>query len=98
MFLESIAKDIRDALPPGTTVPEDSEYLFLLYALVATSKGTAATLSDIHNAWCVWKFAQDPTHPALVPFSQLPDNLQKEDEPFLQSTLFAAEGLVRNKE
>jgi len=93
MFLQNLATQIRDALPTSIDVPKKSEQLFLLYELLAKSKGTSTTLSDIHDAWCIWMLAQDTSHEALVPFDKLPPNLQSKDEPFLSATLQIARQL-----
>lgn len=90
MYLTTIAQRIRQSLRADVKVPVDSESLFLLYALLATSTGTNTTLRDIHNAWAIWQFPKNPNHNALVPFEELTSDIKKEDEPFLEATLRVA--------
>lgn len=87
MHLEEIAARIRGSLASSIPVPEDSDLLFLMYALLASSKGTSTTRRDIHDAWCVWQYTHDPSHKALVPFDQLPEETRSEDQPFLDATI-----------
>ena len=83
MYLREIAERIRRGLPPGTPTPPDSDELFLLYALLARSKGGATTAEDVHDAWAAWQVSRNPDHPALVPYEQLSPQARDEDEPFL---------------
>ena len=90
MYLTLIAQRIREALPAGVKVPDDSDSLFLLYALLATATGTNTTLCDIHNAWAIWQVSKNPSHRALVPFEKLTVGKREEDKPFLEATLRVA--------
>lgn len=83
MYLQDMAERIRACVPSGTSIPDDSDGLFRLYALLALAKGSMVTAEDVHNAWCVWMADRDSTHPALVPFSKLADDVKSEDAPFV---------------
>lgn len=83
MYLNDIARAIRDevpaaALPEGTTLD-----LFRLYAVLLLAKGHNVTHEDVHNAWVAWMASRDADHDALVPFSALDADAQAEDSPFV---------------
>lgn len=83
MYLESLAESIRSEVLRSADIPDDSEELFLIYALLCRSKGRTTTLEDVHDAWAIWMAARNPLHPALVEFAQLSHNQQQEDVPYL---------------
>lgn len=80
-YLRDTAIRIRAAVPEDL-VPADSDDLFLLYALLARTSGEATTAADVHNAWTAWKLLHGEQHSSMVPFSELPPDVQAEDEPF----------------
>ncbi len=80
-YLVEIAKRIRAAVP-RSLVPEDADDLFLIYAVLARSRGTATTAEDVHDAWTAWMLLRGEDHPSMVPFRELPPEVQAEDEPF----------------
>ena len=82
-YLHDLAHRIREHLPPGTSVPDDADRLFVLYAVILRAKGTNVTASDVHDAWAAWMQEQDLTHDALQPYNDLPPDVQAEDAPFL---------------
>jgi hypothetical protein len=79
---------LRAELETGTDAT--AELLLRLYALLAMSKGEATTLRDVHDAWSLWMAPIKPEHPSLVPFDQLTEAVQKEDQPFLDAILRVA--------
>jgi hypothetical protein len=93
MYLTDIATRIKAALPRHTNVPQDSDSLFLLYALLAKTKGSTTSLADIHDAWCVWMYPRNPSHAAMIPFESLTPNIKQEDQAFLDATLRVAQEL-----
>lgn len=83
MYLNDIARAIRDEvpedeLPEGTTLA-----LFRLYAVLLLAKGADITGEDVHNAWVAWMASQDADHDALMPFSELDAETQAQDSPFV---------------
>lgn len=84
-YLVQLATRIRGAVEADVAVPEDSEDLFLAYALLLRAKGSEVTAQDVHDAWVTWMVVRDPTHPSLVPFDELPPEVQSEDLPFLKA-------------
>lgn len=90
-YLDNLADRIRSCLPAGTSVPDDADRLFLLYAVILRAKGSDVTASDVHDAWAAWMQEQDPGHDALRPYDDLAPSVQAEDAPFLQAIRDAAQ-------
>ncbi|MDU2312871.1 MAG: hypothetical protein E7D71_09345 [Varibaculum cambriense] len=82
-YLQKDAKRIREELPPEVPIPDDSNELFLVYAVLMRAKGDKVTASDVHDAWSAWMSNQDDAHLAIRPYSELEVEKQAEDEPFL---------------
>jgi hypothetical protein len=90
-YLDADADLIRNYLPEGTDVPEDSDYLFVLYAVLLRAKGPDTQASDVHDAWSAWMARTDPTHDSIRPYEDLPTSLRDEDAPFLTAIRQAAQ-------
>ncbi|XBB68211.1 hypothetical protein ABFU82_02565 [Nocardioides sp. WV_118_6] len=82
-YLQNAAALIQAKLPVGTSVPDDADGLFLLYAVLMRAKGADVRAADVHDAWGAWMTQTDPEHDSLVPFDQLSSATQAEDSPFL---------------
>jgi hypothetical protein len=93
-YLDIDAELIRSCLPEGTGVPDGSEELFVLYAVLMRVKGKATEAADVHDAWSAWMSRSEPDHESIRPFDQLSPTVQAEDAPFLNAIRQAAE--VRN--
>lgn len=89
-YLTDDARLIRSLLPAGTTPPEGSDDLFLIYAVLMRSKGKAVTASDVHDAWAAWTQMTQGQHAALVPFANLDSETQAEDRPYVEAIRRAA--------
>jgi hypothetical protein len=85
MYLEDIAAAVRKQIPPERLPAGDSTDLFLMYAVLARTKGLAITNSDVHDAWAAWIFKGDATHPALVEYEKLEAAVQQEDSEFAEA-------------
>jgi hypothetical protein len=84
-YLRDIAGAIRgeidvDRLPTG-----DTDLLFDLYAVLALIRGVDTTRRDVHEAWVAWMLDEGEHHPSMVPFEDLPTEVQEEDEPFVRA-------------
>jgi hypothetical protein len=90
-YLDADADLIRSHLPEGTDVPEDSDSLFVLYAVLMRAKGPATQASDVHDAWSAWMAGIDPTHDSIRPYEDLPASVRDEDAPFLTAIRQAAQ-------
>ncbi len=82
-YLQRDAERIKQALPEGTSVPDNSDSLFVIYAVLMRAKGVDVTASDVHDAWSAWMMKQDPKHEAIRPYEELDPETKAEDEPFL---------------
>lgn len=89
-YLDADAELIRECLPKGTGVPEDSDDLFILYAVLMRAKGEKTQLADVHDAWSAWKSRNEPDHDSIRPYDQLSPSVQEEDAPFLTAIHSAA--------
>ena len=69
--------DALDREIPGNPLP-----LLSLYALLVTTKGTATSLEDVHDAWAAWRLQSKPDHPDLVPFEELTPEVQEYDRQY----------------
>lgn len=68
-----------------TAVPGLYAELAQLYTLLVLVRGTGTTLRDVHDAWAVWRNVTAPEHRSLVPFDQLPVEVQELDRPFMDA-------------
>jgi hypothetical protein len=82
-YVDDLAAGIRDALPPELIPSGDTSMLFRMYAVLALAKGEDVVLEDVHDAWAAWMSGRDPDHRALVPFAELPAEVQFADQPYL---------------
>ncbi len=97
MYLNDIAKAIRDEVPEDA-IPEGATLaLFRLYAVLLLAKGVEVTGEDVHNAWVAWMASQDADHDALVPFKALDASTQAEDSPFVVAIRMVAGRLTERR-
>lgn len=84
-YIENIALDIRHSVPQDILPDQDATFLFLLYAVLALTKGQAVDRRDVHNAWSAWMTTQNPEHESIAPYEELPASVQHEDDPFVEA-------------
>ena len=84
-YLERLADEVAKEVPASKLPDEDTRELFLLYGLLARCKGAATARHDVHDAWVAWMVLRGETHPAMVPFDELPSSVQAEDSPFVEA-------------
>ena len=82
-YLQQDAERIKSELPEGTSIPDNSDSLFVLYAVLMRAKGTNVTGFDVHDAWSAWMTGQDPNHEAMRPYEERDSATRAQDEPFL---------------
>ena len=80
-YIGELASMIRNSVDEQL-IPDDSDSLFLLYALLARTKGTSVSNEDVHDAWVTWCELRGRNHPSAIPFQELPPETQAEDAPF----------------
>jgi hypothetical protein len=84
-YLDELADAIRREVDPAALPDGDTASLFRLYAVLLLAKGVAVTAEDVHNAWAAWMSGRDPAHQAIKPYRQLPDDIRRSDQPFLEA-------------
>ena len=84
-YLDDVALRIRCEVSVDLLPDEDTTDLFRSYAILALALGTRVQSSDVHNAWVAWMLERHPDHPALVPFDELPGDVQQRDVPFAEA-------------
>lgn len=89
-YLERDADLIRKCLPAGVGAPDDSDELFILYAVLLRAKGVDTQAADVHDAWSAWMLGVDPGHESIRPFDDLDRSTRGEDGPFLLAIRTAA--------
>ena len=94
-YLDADAVLIRSCLPEGTGAPEDSEDLFVLYAVLMRAKGEDTQAADVHDAWSAWMSRRAPDHESICPYDQLTPSVQAEDVPFITAIHSAARTRIR---
>ena len=94
-YLRDVATQIRAEVAPEL-VPPSSDSLFLMYATLARAKGTEVTSEDVHDAWVVWMEMRGEDHAAMLPFADLPSDVQAADLPFVEAIRTVAGRLGRS--
>jgi hypothetical protein len=84
-YLNELAAEIQNAVPPDALPHEDTSNLFLIYAVLLLAKGVAVTGKDVHNAWVAWMESKKEEHEAMVPFDELPPSTRAEDSVFVEA-------------
>lgn len=88
-YLDDIGARIR-ARVPEHLIPQESDGLFAVYAMLLLAKGRNVTSSDVHDAWSAWMQVRGVHHPAIVPYADLPGDIQREDDVFAAAIRAAA--------
>ena len=84
-YLEDLAAEIEAEARPGEVPDASMRALFLLYAVLALSKGDATSAPDVHDAWVAWMLGQRRSHRSNVPYADLAPDVQHEDDPFVEA-------------
>lgn len=90
-YLTRIADAISNELPRELIPEEGAGDLMLLYALLCVTVGQSVTANDVHDAWTIWMTGRGERHASMVPFDELPADVQREDEPFASAIRRVAE-------
>lgn len=89
-YLDTLATAIRQEVTPDALPAGDTTLLFRLYAVLALAKGTEVTGEDVHNAWAAWMSEKEPTHESIKPYSELVQDVQREDQSFVDAIRMVA--------
>lgn len=92
-YLDTIGAQIRSRVPSSDLPDEDTRGLFRVYAVLLLAKGTLVTPEDVHNAWAAWMCDRDPSHEAIVPFSDLAPHVASDDLPYAEAIRLTAEAI-----
>lgn len=84
-YIDDLAEAIRRLVPPQLLPEGDTTGLFRIYAVLALAKGDGVRLEDVHDAWAAWMSGRDPKHQSLKPLRELPVEIQRSDQPYLQA-------------
>ena len=84
-YVDALAEAIRRLIPPHLIPDGDTSALFRMYALLAMAKGDKVVLEDVHDAWAAWMSGQDPSHRSLGPLAELPPEVRRSDQPYLDA-------------
>ena len=84
-YLQKISTAIQQEVPSEALPKDNVDDLFQIYALLLLAKGENVSSEDVHNAWAVWKLIKGEGHEALIPFEELSEGTQKEDQVFVQA-------------
>jgi hypothetical protein len=95
-YLDALARMIRAEAPPSRHPDDYDAMLFRLYAVLLVAVGERVTARDVHNAWVAWKLEQNPAHPALLPFEDLPHEVAALDNAYVHAIRRVAAHLARS--
>jgi hypothetical protein len=84
-YVDELAEAIERLIPAHLLPDGDTAALFRIYAVLAMAKGDRAVLEDVHDAWAAWMTEQDPHHRSLRPLQELPAEVQRADQPYLDA-------------
>ena len=83
-------KYAQDEQKPAQIRNDTWDDLFRAYAVLCLAKGEGATMEDVHNAWSAWAARYEPWHRSIVPFADLPPEVQELDRPYMEAIHFVA--------
>lgn len=84
-YVDELAEAIRRVVPSELLPDGDTTALFRTYAVLAMAKGEHVVLEDVHDAWAAWMSEQHPKHQSLKPLGELPAEVQRADQPYLDA-------------
>lgn len=85
IYLDDIASAIRGHVPESRLPTGNATPLLRLYAVLLRVKGQNVTSSDVHDVWSAWMAERDADHASLVPYDDLPKDIQEEDQVFVSA-------------
>lgn len=90
-YLAKIATKIRQEVSEEKLPDQNTELLFLIYAVLERAKGIQVTNEDVHNAWVAWMEATGQQHESIKEYSDLDSGTKQEDSPFTRAIRRVAE-------
>lgn len=83
-YLDKIAIELRHNADPKAAQSNEDLPLYRIYAVLLLAKGKAVVAEDVHNAWVAWASEYNSGSRNLVPFKELPLEVQLKDQPFVK--------------
>ena len=76
--------------------------LMRVYSLLVLVKGVNTTLEDVHDAWAVninenWDVFANGKHRSMIPFDQLPPEIQAKDQEYVDAIVATALALTEER-
>lgn len=91
-YLEMIALEVWQETGEEARYPLDETGLWVGYAVLVLVKGKKTTSADVHEAWSAWAIQRyQGQHRSLVPFADLPPEVQALDDPYRDAIRRVAE-------
>lgn len=90
-YLMKVADEIRREIPPQALPEGETGDLFAIYAILMLAKGVTVDRDDVHNAWTAWMLRQGESHESMVPLDQLPADVKREDDVYVEAIRAVAE-------
>ena len=84
-YIRRDADRIRAHVGAEKQTSPDLDALFLIYAVLLRSKGTAVAPADVHDAWAAWAEMRGVDSPCLVPFEELDGTTRLADQPYVDA-------------
>lgn len=94
-YIQRIASAIREEVPDDVLPESSGDALFIMYAVLCLTKGADVSRRDVHDAWSAWMTLRRQRHESLVPYSDLPAQVQEEDDPFVVAIRRVAQSGLR---
>lgn len=95
-YLSDIAAAIKQELPSDLVPDGDADHLMVLYALLCLTVGSGVSRENVHDAWTTWMTQRGEAHESMVPYVELDEGTQAEDEPFVEAIRRVARSLGLN--
>lgn len=82
-MINSYIREVADAISAKTDDPSPNDLLYLVYAVLALTKGETVTASDVHDAWSAVAEYEGTATEAVVPFALLAESVRRRDARFV---------------
>jgi len=84
-YIEEIATRVKNVWAPQCALTEGDRTIYLIFAILALTKGTDTTKEDVHHALDAWNVLIDPEFKGVVPFDEMPAYIQNSAQPFVDA-------------
>lgn len=84
-YIDEVAAAVERRLPAERRPGAHAQDLYRLYAVLVLTLGEKVTPADVHDAWSAWMARWDPSHESIRPFDELNQQVQLEDQPYVEA-------------